>query len=83
MAVNSLHEKNPRVIHRDLKSLNVLLSDDLKIVKLCDLGLVRLKDKDLIESKLGSPLWMVYTHTSLSSRFCVCIFVNVFVNVLY
>lgn len=58
MAVNSLHERNPKVIHRDLKSLNVLLNDDLKMVKLCDLGLVRLKDRDLIESKLGSPLWM-------------------------
>merc|ERR1712083_689436 len=46
-----LHGLNPMIIHRDLKSLNMLLvqavTDDSIVphVKLCDFGIARLKDQ--------------------------------------
>lgn len=36
-----LHSRNPPIVHRDLKSLNLLLAGEDGPVKLCDFGLVR------------------------------------------
>lgn len=36
-----LHSRSPPIIHRDLKSLNLLLAGEDGPVKLCDFGLVR------------------------------------------
>ncbi|PRP83919.1 hypothetical protein PROFUN_08856 [Planoprotostelium fungivorum] len=54
--LNYLHLSN--IIHRDLKSMNLLIDKALK-VKICDFGLscVKLKGQELIE-QVGSPLWM-------------------------
>ncbi|OHT11076.1 TKL family protein kinase [Tritrichomonas foetus] len=53
-----LHEQN--IIHRDLKSQNVLMDDNL-LPKVCDFGVSRiLEDYDnaLITQKVGTPAWM-------------------------
>ncbi len=35
------HAQSPPVLHRDLKTGNVLLSEDLRTIKLCDFGSAR------------------------------------------
>lgn len=40
-AMGYLHSRTPPVLHRDLKSLNLLLAREDGPVKLCDFGLVR------------------------------------------
>ena len=42
-AIAYLHNQNPAVIHRDIKPENILISKDLLMVKLCDMGLSKLK----------------------------------------
>lgn len=50
LAIDYLHKFNPQIIHRDLKSLNLLLarpvtsSDNVPLVKVSDFGLSRMKD---------------------------------------
>jgi serine/threonine protein kinase len=56
-----LHEGEPRVIHRDIKTSNLLL-DENRRVKVCDFGLSQLipqnkKMRDLRRAK-GTPLYM-------------------------
>lgn len=55
-----LHSSKPAILHRDLKSLNILLDRDGKHAKLCDLGLARVKvsSQSLARSQVGTPLWM-------------------------
>eukprot|EP01064_Diplonema_japonicum_P037840 TRINITY_DN899_c1_g1_i1.p1 TRINITY_DN899_c1_g1~~TRINITY_DN899_c1_g1_i1.p1 ORF type:complete len:519 (+),score=111.11 TRINITY_DN899_c1_g1_i1:1036-2592(+) len=53
-----LHTRNPYVLHRDLKSLNVLLGDSGE-AKLCDFGMAKAKKSTMQDSMLcGSPSWM-------------------------
>jgi serine/threonine protein kinase len=59
--MNWLHCSNPVFIHRDLKSSNLLVDDNMH-VKVCDFGLSQLiprdkKVKDKQNAK-GTPLWM-------------------------
>lgn len=58
-AMNYLHTRSPQVVHRDLKSLNVLL-DANSCVKLCDFGMARLREHTYIATQhiSGSPSWM-------------------------
>eukprot|EP01133_Synstelium_polycarpum_P011935 gene11935-13910_t len=54
--MNYLHLSG--VIHRDIKSLNLLLDENMN-VKICDFGLSRLKSKSTAMTKsIGSPIWM-------------------------
>ncbi|OHT15048.1 hypothetical protein TRFO_14571 [Tritrichomonas foetus] len=50
-----IHERN--IIHRDLKSLNILL-DNNKRARICDFGLVRLKSYAPMTGLIGTPQWM-------------------------
>lgn len=57
--MNYLHSSNPVIVHRDLKSPNLLV-DKNWVVKVCDFGLSRLKHHTFLSSKstAGTPEWM-------------------------
>ncbi|KAJ9559171.1 hypothetical protein OSB04_013785 [Centaurea solstitialis] len=57
--MNYLHKRNPPIVHRDLKSPNLLV-DENYTVKVCDFGLSRLKANTFLSSKslAGTPQWM-------------------------
>ncbi|KAF7146862.1 hypothetical protein RHSIM_Rhsim03G0081400 [Rhododendron simsii] len=57
--MNYLHNRNPPIVHRDLKSPNLLV-DRKYTVKVCDFGLSRLKANTFLSSKsaAGTPEWM-------------------------
>ncbi|XP_031381315.1 serine/threonine-protein kinase CTR1-like isoform X2 [Punica granatum] len=57
--MNYLHKRNPPIVHRDLKSPNLLV-DKKYTVKVCDFGLSRLKARTFLSSKsaAGTPEWM-------------------------
>jgi sterile alpha motif and leucine zipper-containing kinase AZK len=59
--MNWLHGSNPVIIHRDLKSSNLLVDENM-VIKVCDFGLSqfippdqKIKDK---QNAKGTPLWM-------------------------
>ena len=58
-AMTYLHTRSPPVVHRDLKSMNVLL-DTQGNVKLCDFGMARVREHTYITTQhiAGSPSWM-------------------------
>jgi len=51
-----LHSQNPPVVHRDLKSLNLLVADDFT-VKVADFGLSKATSGNSLNSKVGSLNW--------------------------
>ncbi|XP_057829880.2 serine/threonine-protein kinase CTR1 [Cryptomeria japonica] len=57
--INYLHRYDPPIVHRDLKSPNLLVDKTWK-VKVCDFGLSRFKANTFISSKsaAGTPEWM-------------------------
>ena len=70
-AMNYLHTNDPQIIHFDLKSLNILLTDEIKensennnvTIKISDFGLSKIINKEKIEWEategiVGSVQWM-------------------------
>ncbi|CAL1382071.1 unnamed protein product [Linum trigynum] len=57
--MNCLHSSSPTIVHRDLKSPNLLVDKNWN-VKVCDFGLSRLKHNTFLSSKstAGTPEWM-------------------------
>ncbi|KAF7148308.1 hypothetical protein RHSIM_Rhsim03G0106200 [Rhododendron simsii] len=57
--MNYLHQLKPPIVHRDLKSPNLLV-DSKYTVKVCDFGLSRSKANTFLSSKTaaGTPQWM-------------------------
>ncbi|XP_008797028.1 serine/threonine-protein kinase EDR1-like [Phoenix dactylifera] len=57
--MNCLHTSVPTIVHRDLKSPNLLVHKNWT-VKVCDFGLSRLKHNTFLSSKstAGTPEWM-------------------------
>jgi len=60
LGMHYLHSNKPQIIHRDLKSLNLLLANpitstqDEVVVKISDFGLSRMRDTD---TTAGTPVW--------------------------
>eukprot|EP00002_Diphylleia_rotans_P020365 TRINITY_DN3957_c0_g1_i2.p1 TRINITY_DN3957_c0_g1~~TRINITY_DN3957_c0_g1_i2.p1 ORF type:complete len:2252 (-),score=324.98 TRINITY_DN3957_c0_g1_i2:265-7020(-) len=58
-AMNFLHKRIPKIIHRDLKSSNVLVTDLNPIkAKIGDFGMARVKAHTLVMTKCGTMSWM-------------------------
>ncbi|KAI3728130.1 hypothetical protein L6452_16760 [Arctium lappa] len=57
--MNYLHTSNPIIVHRDLKTPNLLV-DKNWVVKVCDFGMSRMKHHTFLSSKsaAGTPEWM-------------------------
>jgi len=58
-AMNYLHSMQPPIVHRDLKSRNILL-DERYNAKLADFGATRVRENTIIETStsLGTPAYM-------------------------
>ena len=57
LGINYLHTRRPPLLHRDLKSPNVLLSEE-GVAKIADVGMVRSQVKELVTAQpVMTPLW--------------------------
>ncbi|CAO3637004.1 unnamed protein product [Mucor fragilis] len=67
LGVSYLHTRRPSIIHRDLKSMNILISGDDR-AKVNDFGLARIRPKAniLMHTHCGTPNW--YTPEYWSSN---------------
>ena len=54
--LKALHEK--KIIHRDIKSANIFLTEDFKVAKLGDLGIAKHAKDDLAKTQIGTPYYL-------------------------
>ncbi|KAJ4457966.1 putative Serine/threonine-protein kinase EDR1 [Paratrimastix pyriformis] len=54
--LNYLHTLRPPILHRDIKSQNMLVTDDMR-VKVSDFGISRLTQEAGIATAAGTPAW--------------------------
>lgn len=59
VGMSYLHSRNPPIVHRDLKSANILL-DDHYHVRIADFGLSRILEEGgrTLTKVVGTPQWM-------------------------
>ncbi|XP_054812621.1 serine/threonine-protein kinase CTR1-like isoform X2 [Prosopis cineraria] len=62
--MNYLHKRNPPIVHRDLKSPNLLV-DKKYTVKVCDFGLSRLKANTFLSSKSAAGTYDTFNFSPL------------------
>lgn len=68
LAIWYMHTRNPPVLHRDIKSSNCLLDDSFKL-KLCDLGLSKIFDKNLKKTDTKSNTYWMSPESLLENIF--------------
>eukprot|EP00698_Gefionella_okellyi_P009188 TRINITY_DN2318_c0_g1_i1.p1 TRINITY_DN2318_c0_g1~~TRINITY_DN2318_c0_g1_i1.p1 ORF type:complete len:537 (+),score=129.11 TRINITY_DN2318_c0_g1_i1:731-2341(+) len=55
--LNYLHKQKPPIVHRDLKSPNILIDQGWE-PKIADFGLSKIKAASMVDTVVGSPAWM-------------------------
>lgn len=56
MGLKALHDM--KIIHRDIKSANLFLSEDLETIKLGDLNVAKIAKNDLASTQIGTPYYL-------------------------
>ncbi len=56
MGLRALHKQ--QIIHRDIKSANIFLTEDFKTAKLGDLGIAKHAKNDLAQTQIGTPYYL-------------------------
>jgi len=51
-----LHTRTPPIVHRDVKSLNILITSEWKAL-VSDFGLTKVKEAAKLDTRCGSPAW--------------------------
>jgi serine/threonine protein kinase len=74
LAMNYLHQHDPIILHRDLKSSNVLISESWN-VKVSDFGLAELRDAQGLPAHCGYVVLLFYLFfSSFFSLLLLCFF---------
>ena len=56
VGLRALHEL--KIIHRDIKSANLFLSEDYETIKLGDLGVAKIAKDNLAQTQIGTPYYL-------------------------
>lgn len=56
LGLKALHDM--KIIHRDIKSANLFLSDDYETIKLGDLNVAKILKNDLASTQIGTPYYL-------------------------